>query len=86
MVVVLALSTAFCGPAPGAEPATMTPAATARALFDEYWEWVLREDPAYATYLGDHRYDDRLADESAAGGCASPRLLPGVPATPRARR
>ncbi|HWI11188.1 MAG TPA: DUF885 domain-containing protein [Burkholderiaceae bacterium] len=35
-------------------------------MFDDYWEWVLREYPDFATYLGDHRYDDRLHDESAA--------------------
>ena len=38
----------------------------AHAMFDEYWEWVLREFPEFATRLGDHRYDDRLADQSAA--------------------
>ncbi len=39
----------------------------ANALFDEYWEWVLREFPDAATlYFGEHRYDDRLRDESAA--------------------
>ena len=38
----------------------------AHAMFDEYWEWVLREFPELATRLGDHRYDDRLADQSAA--------------------
>jgi uncharacterized protein (DUF885 family) len=40
--------------------------AKARALFDEYWEWTMRESPSYATAVGDHRYDDRLRDESAA--------------------
>jgi uncharacterized protein (DUF885 family) len=39
----------------------------ARALFDEYWEWLLREIPDAATlYFGEHRYDDRLRDESPA--------------------
>jgi uncharacterized protein (DUF885 family) len=43
------------------------PSAQANALFDEYWLWVLREYPDFATlYFGDHRYDDRLRDESAA--------------------
>jgi uncharacterized protein (DUF885 family) len=32
----------------------------ARALFDEYWEFQLRENPLTATAAGDHRYDDRL--------------------------
>src|SRR5262245_66654912 len=41
-------------------------ASEARALFDEYWQWIMREFPEFATYIGDHRYDDRLADLSAA--------------------
>jgi uncharacterized protein (DUF885 family) len=40
--------------------------AQAQAIFDEYWQWVLREYPELATRLGDHRYDDRLSDQSAA--------------------
>ena len=31
-----------------------------RALLDEVWEFELREDPIFATSVGDHRYDDRL--------------------------
>lgn len=42
------------------------PGAQARVLFEAYWEWVLREFPAYATLLGDHRYDDRFTDYSEA--------------------
>jgi uncharacterized protein (DUF885 family) len=42
-----------------------SPADDARALFAEYWEWQLREYPPFATYIGDHRYDDRLVDVSA---------------------
>ncbi len=34
---------------------------------EAYWEDVLREAPTYATYLGDARYHDRLADLSDAG-------------------
>ena len=34
-------------------------------LYDDYWEHTLRENPTWATYLGDHRYDDRLEDASA---------------------
>jgi len=69
----LAIALAIGGQALGAEatessPATVAPSAAARAhaLFDEYWEWVLRENPGYATFLGDHRYDDRVKDESPA--------------------
>jgi uncharacterized protein (DUF885 family) len=30
-----------------------------------YWEFILKENPTYATYLGDHRYDNWLEDVSA---------------------
>ncbi len=31
-----------------------------QALFDESWEWEMRDDPLTATWVGDHRFDDRL--------------------------
>jgi len=34
------------------------------ALFEEDWEWRLREFPESATYNGDNRYNDRLTDRS----------------------
>lgn len=34
------------------------------ALMDEYWAWKMREFPEEATWLGDHRYNDRLTDLS----------------------
>ena len=33
-------------------------------LYDSYWEFLLKEYPLTATYLGDHRYDDLLEDAS----------------------
>jgi len=33
-------------------------------IFDSYWEFRLKSDPTFATYIGDHRYDDKLADYS----------------------
>src|SRR6058998_494954 len=33
-------------------------------LYEEYWNFVLKEDPRYATYLGDHRFDGELEDAS----------------------
>jgi uncharacterized protein (DUF885 family) len=46
---------------PPAEPARDSKAGTElHALLDEIWEFELREDPLYATQVGDHRYDDRL--------------------------
>jgi prolyl oligopeptidase len=53
-----------------AAPAAADPAAEAHALFRDYWEHLLREDPTWATYLGDHRYGDRLQDLSEAAHLA----------------
>ena len=37
-----------------------------RQLADEYWDTVLECNPTTATLLGDHRFDDRIEDFSAA--------------------
>jgi uncharacterized protein (DUF885 family) len=36
------------------------------AFFDREWQWRLQEFPELATSVGDHRFDDRLTDESEA--------------------
>lgn len=36
------------------------------ALFDRAWETQLREEPMFATYVGRHEYDDRLASMTPA--------------------
>jgi uncharacterized protein (DUF885 family) len=41
------------------------------ALFDAEWERGLRENPTAATYIGDHRFDDRWPDLSPAALKAS---------------
>src|SRR5437899_5476378 len=33
-------------------------------LYDDYWEFILKDYPLSATYLGDHRYDGSLEDAS----------------------
>ena len=33
-------------------------------LYNDYWEFILKEYPLSATYLGDHRYDSSLEDAS----------------------
>ncbi|MBK7743284.1 MAG: DUF885 domain-containing protein [Betaproteobacteria bacterium] len=54
--------TATPGPAQaGAPPAA---AAALHALFDADWEDSMRRYPEWATYVGDHRYGDRLHDAS----------------------
>ena len=30
-------------------------------ILDAEWEWRLRENPQFATTVGDHRYDDQLS-------------------------
>ncbi len=51
----------------GAFAATTAGDAEARLnlLFQSEWERGLREDPLAATYIGDHRYDNRWPDLSA---------------------
>jgi hypothetical protein len=68
------------------------PGAAVRALADEYWEARLEASPLFATFLGDHRYDDRVDDLSAeaerrhrdlwAGLRARAAASATVPATP----
>jgi uncharacterized protein (DUF885 family) len=37
-----------------------------RAVADDYWEFFLRENPEYATVLGEYQHNDRLTDYSLA--------------------
>jgi len=37
------------------------------SLASAHWSWAMESDPLYATELGIHDFDDRLADNSAAG-------------------
>ena len=61
--------------APGKD--SMTAARELRTICDESWEATLRENPTYATYLGDFRYNDRLADISEAGRARRRALYEG---------
>ena len=47
-----------------AAPAQADPAADFHALLDEVWEYQLVENPLFASYLGDRRYNDRWPDRS----------------------
>ena len=49
-----------------ASPALAGPSEDFKALTDEYWAFTLRENPTFASGLGIHDYDDRLADISLA--------------------
>ena len=48
------------------KPAAHGEAARLHALFDRHWQWTLNEFPEWATYLGEHRHDDRWTDKSPA--------------------
>jgi uncharacterized protein (DUF885 family) len=51
---------------PPAESGSSTgSSATLRALADEYWDAKLEASPLFATFLGDHRFDDRVDDLTA---------------------
>lgn len=52
-------------PAHADEPAANPEAAKLLALFEQEWQWTLREYPEFATGVGEDRYNDRLTDLSA---------------------
>lgn len=54
----------------GMLPAEPTASAALRDVADRYWEARLEASPLFATFLGDHRYDDRVDDLSEAGEAA----------------
>jgi len=69
LLLALALPPLALGKAPahGETPAPAPdPAALLHALFDEAWEEALAENPLFATFLGDPRYNDRLPEVSEA--------------------
>ena len=54
-------------PSPLAADAVAGVADTAlRAVIADHWEYMMRWSPTWATTLGDHRFDDRLAPRDAA--------------------
>jgi len=69
-VALLLWSSLVAGPVAAvfaADSPTDTAAAEAlHRLLDSEWEWRLVQFPERATLLGDHRYDDKLTDQSPA--------------------
>ena len=63
LLVVAALQLA---PARAAEVIDPVQSQQLHALFEQHWEATMQLHPEYATYLGDHRYGDRLHDASPA--------------------
>ncbi len=67
MISTLLLASLVRVPVHASAPAANPEAAKLLALFDEEWQWTLREYPEFATGVGDDRYNDKLTDLSAAG-------------------
>jgi len=40
---------------------------TLHGLFEDFWQFRMTRAPEWATYLGDHRYNDKLTDYSVVG-------------------
>ncbi len=53
-----------CAPAIRAEGPAPTASERLQALFAEEWEYRLRENPTFASRLGDRRYNDQWGDDS----------------------
>ena len=49
-----------------AAPALAGPTEDFKALTDDYWAYVMRENPTFASAIGVHDYDDKLPDISLA--------------------
>jgi prolyl oligopeptidase len=52
--------------------------AALHALFDREWEWELTQDPLWASYLGDRRWNDRWPDIAPAALAARQAHRQGV--------
>src|SRR5262249_59857245 len=48
-----------------------------RGVLARHWDWALQTHPLFATRLGDHRFDDRIADTSARAIAARRDALAG---------
>ncbi len=61
---IVLLAPVVCGAADTASP-------EARRLFEREWQWQLRQQPEYATGIGEHRYDAYLSDTSLEARAAT---------------
>src|SRR5215210_7126093 len=58
-IVAGLLASAVSAQSPSAAGAADT---ALQAIFDREWEWELTQDPQWASYLGDRRWNDRWPD------------------------
>ena len=71
LAAALLLVTALLdAPARAAEAVDPVQTQALHALFEQRWDTVMRFHPEYATYVGDHRFGDRLHDASPAARAA----------------
>ena len=56
----------YAADAPQAAATQQTKAQKLNALYDQYWEEVLKLNPLQATFQGDPRYNDQLPDFGSA--------------------
>jgi len=54
------------------------------AVLKDHWSYTMRRNPMWATQLGDHRYDDKIRDHSAAARTADTNKYTAVLAAARA--
>jgi uncharacterized protein (DUF885 family) len=68
-LAALAAASTRAAPMHAHEPATASGAGAREvaALAEEYWQHLVWLEPVMATYLGDHRYDERLPDLGPLG-------------------
>ncbi|GAP65288.1 hypothetical protein MBSD_n0577 [Mizugakiibacter sediminis] len=66
LLACAALAALACAAAaPAADSGSTDADARFHALYQQEWEWRLQQFPTLADSVGDHRYGDRLPDESA---------------------
>lgn len=56
----------------------MSADAELRGIADDYWEAVMVASPVYATFVGDHRFDDRIDDLSEAAEDATLAVITDI--------
>ncbi len=66
-IAALCCTLLACDPAPAPEAAAPVPSSSERldALYADYWQRALELDPLRATFIGDNRYNDRLANSAS---------------------
>ena len=77
LVLLVAAANASATPphGAGASPSAASPGAQLEQVFDEYWQAMLELNPVRATFIGDHRYNDRFTVSISPEHRAATRAL-----------